>query len=212
MSDIDALVSGFGDFKQEYTEDRTGKYRELIDEGARPKIMMVACCDSRVDPAIITNSKAGDIFVVRNVANLVPRYDADIAHSETQAALEYGVCFLDVDHLIVMGHSRCGGIRSLLTRMIDGYDADHPLAHWTGIAQGVAEQVVAELGSADLDELSCECSRRALSVSLQNLMSYPWLRDKVEAGELDLRGWYFNLALGELDELNQETGQFQALC
>ena len=126
MSDISALIDGFSKFQANYRRDVDGAYRELLDRGQTPEIMMIACCDSRVDPAIITNSEAGDILVVRNIANLVPQYSPNGPHREIHAAIEYGICYLRVKHVIIMGHSRCGGIRSLMTRMMDEFDPSHP--------------------------------------------------------------------------------------
>lgn len=119
VNDIEALIEGFKAFKNESEQSGQGKYRNLAEYGPHPKILMVACCDSRVDPAIITNSSAGDLMVIRNIANLVPPYHPDSSFKETQAAIEFAVCYRHVEHIIVMVHSRCAGIRSLLTRLLD---------------------------------------------------------------------------------------------
>ena len=211
MSDISALISGFNQFKQEYLTDRDGKYKALRDFGQTPETMMIACCDSRVDPAIITNSEAGDILVVRNIANLVPPYSPDGQYREIHAAIEYGVCYLSVKQIIVMGHSRCGGIRSLITRMVDEFDPSHPLDDWTSIAEPVAREVLLNDEIEDLGDKVCACSRLTLGLSLDNLMSYPWVADAIENNKLALHGWYFDLSKGELEQLNPETGEFSVL-
>ena len=211
MSDISALIAGFNEFKQEYQSDREGKFKTLRDIGQTPEIMMIACCDSRVDPAIITNSESGDILVVRNLANLVPPYSESGQYREIHAAIEYGVCYLRVKHIIVMGHSRCGGIRSLMTRMLDEFDPSHPLDEWTSIAEPIAREVLDEDEIDDLTDKVCACSRRALELCLQNLETYPWVADAIAHQRLSLHGWYFNLSEGALEQLNRETGGFTLL-
>ncbi|MGR8946505.1 MAG: carbonic anhydrase [Gammaproteobacteria bacterium] len=211
MSDISALVTGFNKFKQQYVNDRDGKFKALRDFGQTPEIMMIACCDSRVDPAIITNSEAGDILVVRNIANLVPPYSSAGQYTEIHAAIEYGVCYLRVKHIIVMGHSRCGGIRSLITRMVDEFDPSHPLDDWTSIAEPIAREVLDRDDFDDLNEKVCECSRLTLGLSLDNLLGYPWVAEAVEHQRLALHAWYFDLSKGELERLDPDSGEFSPL-
>lgn len=211
MSGIDALIAGFSDFHREYTEDRDGKYHQIARHGSHSKILMIACCDSRVDPAIITNSKAGDLMVIRNMANLVPRYDVNSAFQETQAAIEFAVCYLNISDIVVMGHSRCAGIRSLLTRLVDDSDAILPLDKWTAVAEPAAKHVLEYLPDADLDEQSCACSRKALAYSLENLKTYPWIIDRLQRQTLALHGWYFNLSNGELQRYREKEDDFELL-
>ena len=211
MKEINALIEGFRNFKLEYTLDEKGKYRELAEYGPHSKILMIACCDSRADPAIITNSEAGDLMVIRNIANLVPPYEPNNSFQETQAALEFAVSYLAVEHVIVMGHSRCGGIRSLLTRLIDDADAILPLDKWTSVAEPAAKKVLVSMEGASLDEKSCACSREALKASLTNLRSYPWIADREQKEKLKIHGWYFNLADGDLQSYEESSGQFETL-
>lgn len=211
MSDISALIAGFNEFQQEYQSDSEGKFKALRDMGQTPEIMMIACCDSRVDPAIITNSESGDILVVRNIANLVPPYSETGEYREIHAAIEYGVCYLRVKHIIVMGHSRCGGIRSLMTRMLDEFDPSHPLDEWTSIAEPIAREVLEEDELDDLTDKVCACSRRTLNLCLENLNTYPWVADAIQHERLALHAWYFNLSEGALEQLDPETGEFSLL-
>ena len=211
MSDIQALVDGFKTFHEEYTDDQQGTYKDLAEYGPHSKILMIACCDSRVDPAIITNSKAGDLMVIRNMANLVPPYNPANSFQETHAAIEFAVCYLNVTDIIVMGHSRCAGIRSLLTRLVDNSDAVLSLDKWTMVAEQPAREVLADMPGADLDEQSCACSRRALGLSLANLRTYPWVQEQQAKNALNLHGWYFNLANGELEKLMEEEACFEKL-
>jgi carbonic anhydrase len=211
MSDINALIAGFKAFHEEYTEDSDGKYKGLAEYGPHSKILMIGCCDSRVDPAIITNSRAGDLMVIRNIANLVPPYSKDGHFYETSAAIEFAACYLKVEHIIVMGHSRCAGIRSLLTRLVDDNDPVLPLDKWTAVAEPAARAVMAAMPDTDLDEQSCACSRKALTVSLDNLKTYPWISERLERNTISLHGWYFNLANGQLDQYDQQQQSFKKL-
>ena len=211
MSDLDKLVEGFQSFRKEYVSDPAGRYREMAEYGAHSKILMIACCDSRVDPAIITNASVGDLMVIRNIANLVPPYAADSPFQETRAALDFAVGYLKIEHIIVMGHSRCGGIRSLLTRLLDDTEPRHSLEQWTLMAEPAAREVLDSMPGESLDEQSCACSRKALIASLENLAEYPWVAERRAQGKLDLHGWYFNLADGDLQRYDPDSGVFVSL-
>jgi carbonic anhydrase len=210
-NDIQALIAGFKSFHQDYLADNGAKYSGLAEYGPHAKILMIACCDSRVDPAIITNSKAGDLMVIRNMANLVPVYDGQSGSHETQAAIEFAACYLQVEHIIVMGHSRCAGIRSLLTRLVDDTDPILSLDKWTAMAEPDAKKVLSEMPEANLDEQSCACSRKALATSLANLETYPWVAERLGKQTVELHGWYFNLANGELENYLPEDDSFCSL-
>jgi len=150
-------------------------------------------------------------MVIRNVANLVPPYEIDGQFAETQAALEFAVCYLKIAHIIVMGHSRCGGIRSLLTRLVDDFDPERALDKWTKVAEPAAREVLADMPDADLDEQACACSRRALAASLKNLRSYPWITTALEQQNAKIHGWYFNLSNGDLECFRPESASFETL-
>lgn len=211
MENINALIDGFNTFKKAYQLDQDGKYRQLAEYGPHSRILMIACCDSRADPAIITNSKAGDLMVIRNIANLVPAYGSATYSSETQAALEFAVSYLSVEHIIVMGHSRCGGIRSLLTRLLDDSESGHPLDQWTAVAEPTARLILKEMAGASLDEQACACSRKALTVSLDNLKTYPAISERLQKGRLQLHGWYFNLSTGDLERYDESKKSYFSL-
>jgi len=211
MSDIESLIGGFRNFRNTYLEDSDGRYRGLAEHGPHSRILMIGCCDSRADPAIITNSSAGDLMVIRNMANLVPAFAPDSPFQESQAALEFAVYYLELEHIIVMGHSRCGGVRSLMTRIIDDMEPRRPLDRWMSVAEPAAQQVLQELPQGTLDEQACACSRLALAASLENLRGYPGVAEREQAGSLQLHGWYFNLADGSLEGLRESSGEFAAL-
>ena len=210
-ADLDALINGFSEYKRKFINIEDKKYNDLLKLGQKPSILMIACCDSRVDPAIITNCGAGDILVVRNVANLVPSYTENDKNSKLQAAIELSIGYLEVKNIIIMGHSRCVGIQSLLNRVVDNLEPRHSLERWTAIAEPAAKAAIEEIPQASLDEKTCLCSRKAVGISLNNLREYPWVKEAIEEGTMDLHGWYFNLAKAELEALNEATGSYELL-
>lgn len=200
---IEDLLHGYQSFRKEYFEDHPELYGRLFEQGQSPKVLVIACSDSRVDPAIITNCKPGDLFVVRNVANLVPPYEDDSTHHGTTAAIQYAVCVLGVDHIVVLGHSQCGGIQTLLR----GGVADGPIKRWLEIAEPVKEQLSC---CSNFEEKVHECSRKSILHSLENLKTFPWLQERVQQQEITLHGWYFDLESGTLFCANDSTGQFES--
>jgi len=211
MRSIQALIDGFRDFRDGVAQQPNNPYRKLAD-GQSPRIMMIACCDSRVDPAFITNADLGDLLMVRNVANLVPPYRTDSHYQSTASALEFAVMKLKVRHIVIMGHSRCGGIMSLLSNVTEGTSNDHPLGEWMSVMKDVAVDVLKKHPNDPVEKQACTCSRAALASSLKNLGTYPWVKAAVDRGELDLHGWYFNLGDIDLEALDPATGQFHSLA
>ncbi len=210
--DLSALIEGFRSFKHKYSDTDQSVFKALVELGQQPTILVFACCDSRVDPAIITESKAGDMLVVRNLANIVPPYTDGQEYQAIKAAIEYAISFLHVEHVIVMGHSRCGGIRTLVNRLIDGDSPGHPMQQWTAIAEPAAIAALKANPGADRDTITCDCSRRTVGISLKNLAEYPWIADALERGKLQLHGWYFDLNKFALQERDPATGEFHNLC
>lgn len=200
MKDIAHFIEGFGKFHSVYF----GSHPELFEdlkEGQNPKAMMIGCSDSRVDPAILVNSSPGDLFVARNVANLVPPYQEDGGYHGVSAALEFAVRNLEVQHVIVMGHSQCGGIRALM----QGIEDRQFVSQWVQIAQAAKEEVLASLKDKPPELQARACEEAAILLSLENLATFPWVAKAVEAGELTLHGWYFDLAAGELLAYDPES-------
>jgi len=210
MKDIDALIAGFRRFQHEYYGASRGTFERLTREGQAPKIMIVACCDSRVDPVIITDSDPGDLFVVRNVANLVPPYETGGHYHGTSAALEFAVCTLKVRHVIVLGHALCGGIRALVERS-PGADGAGFIAPWMSIAEDARREVERRLPAAPVEARAHACEQAAIRVSLRNLASFPFVRSGIAAGSLSVHGWYFDIARGALLGCHPEGEDFAEL-
>ncbi len=205
-----SLVDGFRRFREQHFEINDSLYQHLVKEGQTPKTLIVACCDSRVDPAIVLDSEPGDLFVIRNVANLVPPAEGRAGHHGTTAAIEYGVRILGVQHIIVLGHAHCGGIGTLMKTggiTVPGSFIDD----WMRLVESARLSVLAELPNAPYKDQVRACEMRAILVSLENLMTFPWLQEKVIAGTLSLHGWYFDIEQGQLLRYNKDAKVFEAL-
>jgi carbonic anhydrase len=211
MHEIQKLIEGFQRFRAHHYEGGGTPFKQLVSQGQSPKIMVVACSDSRVDPAIVTDCDPGDLFVVRNVANLVPPYEEGGGYHGTSAALEFAVSCLNVQHVIVMGHARCGGIRALLGNIRFEGSTGQFITPWMSIAEEARREVAATHAATDTDARATACERAAMRVSLGNLTSFPFVREAVAAGRLQLHGWYFDLDRGELHGYDPASGNFELL-
>lgn len=198
---MDPLLEGHRRFREETWPAEHRRYEKLAERGQNPATMVIACSDSRVDPATVFGAGPGELFVVRNVAGLVPPYSPDHGYHGTSAALEYGVRVLKVSRLVVLGHAQCGGIRA----MVEGAprEARDFVEPWMEMAKPVLDSAPPELEPHDL---LCHCEEEVVRLSLQNLMTFPWIRDAVDAGRLTLEGFYFGIASGVLARL--EGGRF----
>jgi carbonic anhydrase len=206
---IHRLLAGFRSFRAAYYEQRPERIRNLVENGQKPEVLLIACSDSRVDPAILTNSEPGDLFVVRNVANLVPPYMPDGAYHGTSAAVEYAVRDLGVAHAIVLGHSGCGGVQALMRSVSSNPGTREFVAPWVSIARCACDSVP-EGGEGDLSEANM-VEQATVRCSVNNLMTFPWLKEKVLTEELTLHGWWFDITNGILWGLDIKTGQFEPL-
>ena len=201
---MDRLIAGYHQFRQSQWPERRETYEQLAEYGQSPRALVLACSDSRVDPTMIFGAAPGELFVVRNIANLVPPYQPDARWHGTSAALEFGVRVLKVPDLIVMGHAMCGGIHALLNGV--PAPAGDFLAGWIAIAEPARRRVL-ECAPAD-PQTACE--HEAVRLSLRNLMSFPWIRERVEGGSLRLHGAMYGIRSGVLSLLG-EDGEFQAV-
>lgn len=207
MKDIAKFIAGFRRFQEKYfSEDR--ELFEQLRQGQEPKAVIVACADSRVDPTLLTGAEPGDMFVVRNVANLVPPYEPGGGFASVPAALEFAVLSLAVEHVIVLGHTHCGGIHALMN---DAGPGGEFIGKWVGIAQRARERVLAELPAKPPALQARACEQAAILVSLENLMTYPWIAERVTAGAIHLHGWYFDIAAGSLLRYNPTRNAFEPI-
>ncbi len=205
---LHSLVAGFQRFREQHFESHDNLYQHLVQTGQTPRILVVACCDSRVDPALVFDCDPGDLFVIRNVANLVPPLEDHHGHHGTTAAIEYGVCTLGVEHIVVLGHAHCGGISSLVKAGGVGIRGSY-IDDWMCLVESARAAVMAEMPHAALDEQERACEQRAILVSLDNLMTFSWIRERVEAGRLSLHGWYFDIEHGQLLRYDATARRFE---
>ncbi len=195
------LLEGYDRFRNGYWREHEGLYSSLARDGQSPPAMVIACADSRVAPEMIFDCAPGDIFVVRNVSALVPPYAPDDNKHGTSAALEFAVTSLQVRSIVVMGHSRCGGIRALVTGP-GGAHGDF-IESWMAIARSARARVCDAPGAPEDFEAKCAaCEREAVRVSLANLMTFPWIAARVREGHLTLAGLHFDVETGTLTQVD----------
>jgi carbonic anhydrase len=193
---MDPLIEGHRRFRAETWPTERARYEELAHRGQRPSTMVIACSDSRVDPQTIFDAGPGELFVVRNVAGLVPPYSPDTGYHGTSAALEFGVRVLKVSRSAVVGHALCGGVQS----MVEGA----PLAArdfvepWMKIAERALDSLPRQLSREDM---LCECEMEVVRISLANLSTFPWIAEAIRLGELRLQGFRFDIRSGVLTTL-----------
>jgi carbonic anhydrase len=200
---MDRLLQGYRRFRRDQWPERRRLFEVLADHGQQPRAMVVSCADSRVDPAMIFDARPGELFVVRNVANLVPPYGPDAAYHGTSAALEFGVRVLKVSDLIVMGHGLCGGVTALLHGAPAA--ASDFVAAWIGLAARARTRAMV---CDDPVERQLQAEYETIRLSLENLMTFPWIADRVEVGLLSLHGFHFDIRSGTLSHLGSD-GRFQ---
>jgi carbonic anhydrase len=196
---FEKIRQGYLAFRKKYATGDNSSMRHLAHHGQSPAVMVVACCDARVDPALILQCDPGDLFTVRNVANIVPPYEADQGHHGTSAALEFGVCYLNVKHLIILGHSQCGGINALLDNT--QLQQDDFISHWVSFIK------TDSANTHDADALS----RLALTHSYENCLTFPWIKQRVLAKILQIHLWFFDIKEGEISTYSLQDHQFHPL-
>jgi len=204
------LAAGYKSFLEGRFQTESRRYESLAQQGQKPQIMLIGCCDSRVSPEVIFDAGPGEMFVVRNVANLVPPCDpdAETSHHGTSSAIEFGVNGLKVKHIVVLGHAACGGISAF-------HDKPEPLSQgdfirkWMAQIEPVAERLGPSTGDRDADLKRLELA--VVEESLNNLLTFPFVRQAVERGELELHGAYFGVATGLLFLRDPKSGKFKAV-
>jgi len=202
-----SLLDGFDRFKKGRFARDHSLYRSLAEHGQTPAVMVIACCDSRTAPETIFQTAPGELFVVRNVANLVPPHEPDGAYHGTSAALEFAVQSLHVRHIVVLGHGGCGGIRAALQPSGAPLSPDDFIGKW----MSQLRPIVGRLRSADRsseEELQTVLERASVRNSITNLRSFPYIANLEDRGELSLHGAWFDIAEGELWTMNPSTGEF----
>ena len=209
MSLPQQLISGYQTFASQRLPTEQSRYRSLSERGQSPEVMVIGCCDSRVSPEVIFDAGPGELFVMRNVANLVPPYAPDGAAHGVSAALEFAVQVLRVKHIVVLGHAQCGGVKALVQDAEPLSPGDF-IGKWMSLLAPTVEQT-ARGHSETLQDFTTRLEKRAISTSLKNLMTFPCVQILVERGKLQLHGAYFGVAHGSLAVLDPTNGEFRAI-
>lgn len=204
------LIERYKQFKDTVFDGATNFYSDLAKNGQSPEIMIISCCDSRVDPETIFSARPGELFVVRNVANLVPPYETQGSYHGVSAAIEFAVLNLQIKHLIVLGHSSCGGISVAL-------DSDNAIqtdanfiSKWMSILDE-PKSIIAAKSEQSHEQQCFELGREGIKHSLKNLRTFPFVRILEKKGSLNLHGALFDIEHGKLEVLNEKAGTFGAI-
>ena len=187
------ILNGYRKFREKYAHGDQHVMQQLADHGQKPDIMVLACCDSRVDPAIILQCDPGDIFTVRNIANIIPPYENDEAHHSTSAALEFGIGHLNVKHLIILAHSQCGGMQALASKT----DDTDFIGKWVSLVK------------PDHDVNDCDqLAKASLKQSYKHALTFPWIKQRVDDNQLAIHLWFFDIKKGQISEYSPTNNQF----
>lgn len=207
--EIMRLLHGFKQFHEKFYEGEDPAYSRLSTKGQVPKTLIIGCSDSRVDPAIISSAGPGDLFVVRNVANIVPPYETEGGRHGVSSAIEFAVINLKVQNVIVLGHRQCGGIRALL--FPEQTHAGGFVQAWMKVAEPARIRAIEAVGLDDPNTLWKQCELESIKTSLLNLRTFPFVKEAIETRGLNILGIYFDLEKGELLELNEKSDVFTSL-
>ena len=208
MKDFNDLIKGYKRFRAGDWSRQRERWSQLA-EGQEPKLMVIACSDSRVDPTQIFDASPGEMFVVRNVANLVPPFELGGGRHGVSAALEFAVTQLEVPEVVVLGHGQCGGVAASLSRRFEGAPPGEGgfIAHWVDLLDEARDRVI-EHHHAESRDAASALEYEAVKVSIANLRTFPCIPEREAAGKLKLRGAHFAIADGILRVLDDVTGEF----
>lgn len=206
-----ALRDGYRRFRHERFRAEAERYRVLAKKGQQPRTMLIGCADSRVDPATILSAGPGELFVVRNVAALVPPYDETAGYHGTSAALEFAVTSLEVADIVVMGHGMCGGIAASLAA-VEQRPVGRFIGPWVDLISGIRDELLERGVPLHPEHRQKALERMAVQQSLVNLMTFPFVRDRVDRGLLALHGAWFSIAEAELQWLDWDAGVFEPVA
>lgn len=200
------LAAGFRQFRERFYLSDDPTYTEFAKGWQGPKTLIIGCCDSRVDPTILASAGPGELFVMRNIANLVPPFEVGGGYHGVSAAIEFAVENLQVQHVIVLGHRQCGGIRALVfpeQAKTNGF-----VQQWMKMAEPAKLRAIKMVAGNNPDLLWRQCELESIRTSLENLHTFPFIEEAIKTRGLSLLGLYFDIEKGELLELNEQSGKF----
>ena len=202
------LTDRYRRFKHRIFVPNADQYEELATHGQNPEVMVISCCDSRVDPETIFNAMPGELFVSRNVANLVPPYETAGKFHGVSAGIEFAVINLRVKHLVVMGHSGCGGVKFVLDQSAARETEAHFISRWMSMLDEARLSVLASHQMSSQAEKLDALERAGIKTSIKNLRTFPFIAEREERGKLNLHGAHFDIKTGTLSILNHSRGEF----
>lgn len=207
----DSLTDRYRRFKHRIFVPNADQYEELATYGQSPEIMLISCCDSRVDPETIFNAMPGELFVARNVANLIPPYETGGKFHGVSAGVEFAVLNLRVKHIVVMGHSGCGGVKAALDQSAAIQTEAQFISRWMSMLDDARLSVLASHQMASQAEKLDALEKEGIKTSIKNLRTFPFVKEREDKGKLNLHGAHFDIKTGTLSVLNHSRGQFFAL-
>jgi len=211
MKHIRKLIQGSKRFQNKEFKKHKNTFEKLVTQGQSPKVLFIGCCDSRVLPNLITNTGPGDLFIVRNIGNFVAPYKPDEDFHSTAAAIEYAVTILEVQDIIVCGHSQCGAIGALYKQQkLENEDLVH-VKTWLNLGMPAKELVEELEPNATKEDTLTMTEEISVLFQLENLMTYPTVKKRVQAGELALNGWHYDIESGEIAAYDDEKEEFLPL-
>lgn len=212
MSFPQPLIDRYQRFKFRHFAPNSDKYQELAEKGQSPDVMIVSCCDSRCDPETIFSAMPGEMFVVRNVANLVPPFETDGTYHGVSAALEFAILNLRVQHIVIMGHSSCGGITAALKGRADEETDSRFIVKWMSMLDEAKSRLkMSHPGVADRGLLQREMEYAGIQTSIANLRTFPCVQQLEAKGRLEIHGAHFDIGKGQLSVLDQGAKEFRAV-
>jgi carbonic anhydrase len=207
----DVLTDRYRRFKHRIFVPNADQYEELATYGQNPEIMLISCCDSRVDPETIFNAMPGELFVARNVANLIPPYETGGKYHGVSAGVEFAVLNLRVKHIVVMGHSGCGGVKAALHQSASMQTESQFISRWMSMLDDARLSVLASHQmKSDAEKLDA-LEKEGIKMSIRNLRTFPFVAEREDKGRLNLYGAHFDIKTGTLSVLSHSRGEFFAL-
>ncbi len=206
VRDVQKILDGIVKFRREDFEAHKMLFKELKEE-QKPHTLFISCVDSRINPNMITGTLPGELFIIRNMANIVPPYSSSAEYASTTSAVEYAVLRLGIENIIICGHSNCGGCEAILNPS-ENLDQLPHTKKWLELIKGVGEHVVREITEKEPEARRWMMEHSNVVEQLKHLMTYPYIRQKVEAGRMELSGWHYIIETGDIFIYDKNIGEF----
>jgi carbonic anhydrase len=209
--DIDTLIEGNLTFQNSSFKYFKEDYEALVEHGQAPRVLFIGCSDSRVVPDLIVNSKPGDMFILRNIGNFVPPFKADNDYHGSAAVIEYAVSILNVKHIIICGHSHCGACQALYQEFNDDVELIH-VRKWLQLGEKAKKDVLEKFSQTlTQEEIYRTTEKVSILYQLQNLLTYPEVKKRIEEKKLEIHGWYYKIEDGTIETYNQAKKRFEKM-